>query len=121
MQKHEKGPVRSTSVAVDIQRSPADTSIIRVRGELLSGATAPVWHSIERELLRAPGLVALDLSGVSGIDADGIHVLVSAASHAGEFDISFCLIGAHEGAVGAALADACLIDLFEILPAGTAL
>ena len=48
---------------------------------------------VATELNRSPALLALDLSGVNRIDAEGIDALVSAATQAGESDISFCLIG----------------------------
>ncbi|MDT5369293.1 MAG: anti-sigma factor antagonist [Mycobacterium sp.] len=69
---------------------------------------------VATELKRSPALLALDLSGVNRIDAEGIDALVSAATQAGESDISFCLVGVHAGPVGAALAEAELSELFEI-------
>jgi anti-anti-sigma regulatory factor len=69
---------------------------------------------VANELNRSPALLALDLSGVNRIDAEGIDALVSAATQAGESDVSFCLVGVHEGPVEAALAEAELSELFEI-------
>ena len=106
--------------ALDVHRALVDSSVIRIQGGLRSPATTSVWRTVEKELRRSPELVALDLSAVTDIDAAGLGVLMAAADHAGESDISFCLIGADEGAVGTALAQADLTELFEILPARTA-
>jgi anti-anti-sigma factor len=119
MHQHGTRAIEFTSVLIDVRRSAVDCSIIRIQGELRNGVTAPVWRTLETELGRSPEQVALDLSGVTAIDKAGIGVLVAAATHAGESDISFCLIGAQESAVGAALADADLTELFEILPPRT--
>jgi anti-sigma B factor antagonist len=102
------------SVTVDVKRSPTNKSVIHVSGELARGATAPMRRVVATELKRSPALLALDLSGVNRIDAEGIDALVSAATQAGESDISFCLVGVHAGPVGAALAEAELSELFEI-------
>jgi anti-sigma B factor antagonist len=108
-----------SAARIHVCRALVDTSVIRVRGELSKPATASVWRTVKAELRRSPDLVALDLSEVSDIDAAGLGVLVSTAICAGESDISLCLVGAREGAVGAALAEADLTELFEIVPAGT--
>ena len=105
---------QTCSVTVDVKRSPTNTSVIYVSGELLRGATATMRRVVANELNRSPALLALDLTGVNRIDAEGIAALVSAATQAGESDISFCLVGAQAGPVGAALADAELTELFEI-------
>jgi anti-anti-sigma regulatory factor len=72
---------------------------------------------VANELYLSPALLALDLTGVNRIDAEGIDALVSAATQAGESDISFCLVGVHGHPVGTALADAELMELFEIFVA----
>ena len=72
---------------------------------------------VATELNRSPALLALDLSGVNRIDAEGIDALVSAATQAGEYDISFCLVGVHGRPVGTGLAEAGLTELFEIVAA----
>ena len=105
---------QTCSVTVDVKRSPTNKSVIHVSGELVRGVTATMRRVVADELNRSPALLALDLSGVSCIDAEGIDALVLAATQAGESDISFCLVGAHPGPVGAALADAELTELFEI-------
>ena len=63
--------------------------------------------------------MVLDLSGVIRIDAEGIDAVVSAATQAGESDISLCLVGVHGHPVGTALADAELLELFEIYTTDT--
>jgi anti-sigma B factor antagonist len=108
---------QTCSVTVDVKRSPTNKSVIYVSGELLRGATATMRRVVANELNLSPALLALDLTGVNRIDAEGIDALVSAATQAGESDISFCLVGVHGHPVGAALADAELMELFEIFAA----
>ena len=105
---------QTCSVTVGVKRSPTDKSVVHVSGELLRGATATMRRVVAAELKQSPALLALDLSGVIRIDAEGIDALVSAAAQAGESDISFCLVGVHAGPVEAALAEAELSELFEI-------
>jgi anti-sigma B factor antagonist len=105
---------QTCSVTVGVKRSRTDKSVVHVSGELVCGATATMRRVVATELNRSPELSALDLSGVIRIDAEGIDALVSAATQAGESDISFCLVGVHAGPVGAALAEAELSELFEI-------
>jgi anti-anti-sigma factor len=108
---------RPVAVRVDLRRSPGDKSVVFVTGELIGGATAAMRRTVDRELKRSPAELALELSGVTRIDAAGIDALVAAARQAGESDISFCLVGVRGRAVGIALANADLTDLFEIFPA----
>lgn len=120
MKGNNSGAVDSRSINIEVRRAVVCRSVIRIQGGLCNAATASVWRMVETELRRSPELVALELSEVTDIDAAGVGVLVAAAGCAGESDISFCLVGAHEGAVGTALAEAHLTELFEIFPAGTA-
>jgi anti-sigma B factor antagonist len=106
---------QTCSVTVDVKRSPTDKSVIHVSGELARGATETMSQVVATELKRSPALLALDLSRVNHIDAEGIDALVSAATQAGESDISICLAGVHTGPVEAAPAEAELSELFEIL------
>lgn len=104
-------------VNVDVKRSSTNKSVIYVSGELRSGATAPMRRAVTIELNRSPALLVLDMSGVIRIDAEGVAAVVSAATHAGESDISLCLVGVHGHPVGTALAEAELLELFEICSA----
>jgi anti-sigma B factor antagonist len=108
---------QTCSATVDVKRSPTNKSVIHVSGELARGATATMRRVVATELNRSPALLALDLSGVNRIDAEGIDALVSAATQAGESDISFCLIGVHGHPVETGLAEAGLTELFEIVAA----
>jgi anti-sigma B factor antagonist len=72
---------------------------------------------VATKLNRSPALLALHLSGVNGIDAEGIAALVSAATQAGESEISFCIVRVHGHPVGTGLAEAALTELFEIVAA----
>jgi anti-anti-sigma factor len=92
----ERRQTQTCSITVDVKRS------------------ATMRQVVATELKRSPALLALDLTRVDRIDTEGIATLVSAATQAGESDISFCLVGAHAGPVRAALADAELTELFEI-------
>jgi anti-sigma B factor antagonist len=121
MKENNTAGVHSSSTTIDVHRARVDSSVIRIQGGLLNAATSSIWRTVETEFRQSPRLVALDLSAVTEIDAAGLGVLMAAADRAGELDISFCLVGAHEGAVGTALAQADLIEAFEILPAGIAL
>ena len=108
---------QTRSATLDVKRSLTNTSVIYVGGELLRGATATMRRVVADELNRSPALLVLDLSGVLRIDAEGIDALVSAATQAGESDISLCLVGVHGHPVGIALAEADLMELFEIFTA----
>jgi anti-sigma B factor antagonist len=110
---------QTRSATVDVKRSPANKSAIYVGGELLRGATATMRWIVADELNRSPALLVLDLSAVLRIDAEGIDALVAAATQAGESDISLCLVGVHGHPVGTALAEADLLELFEIFTADT--
>jgi anti-sigma B factor antagonist len=82
-----------------------------VSGDLLHGANATMRQVVATKLNRSP------VSGVNGIDAEGIAALVSAATQAGESDISFCIVRVHGHPVGTGLAEAALTELFEIVAA----
>jgi anti-sigma B factor antagonist len=117
MKEHSEAiGTQSDTLAVDVQRSPINKSVVHVSGELLRDSTQAMQRIVTDELLRAPAQLALDLSEVTNIDAIGIAVLVSVATQAGESDISFCLVGVRGRPVGKALAAAELTELFEIFP-----
>jgi anti-anti-sigma factor len=108
---------QTRSATVDVKRSPTNKCVIYVRGELLRGTTATMRRVVADELNRSPALLVLDLAGVLRIDAEGIDALVAAATQAGESDMSLCLVGVYEHPVGTALAEADLLELFEIFTA----
>ncbi|BBX02018.1 transcriptional regulator [Mycolicibacterium moriokaense] len=112
--------IETRSVTVDVKRSATNKSVISVSGELHRGATATMRRVVADELNRSPAQLVLDLSGVLRIGAEGIDALKSAATQAGESDISLCLVGVHGHPAGTALADAGLLDLFEISTADSA-
>ena len=101
-------------ITVDVRRYPDGRRVVEVNGELLRGTVATMHRVVATELTREPAVLALDLAGITRIDAAGVDALVSAAFLAGEADISFCLVGVHRGPVGAALADGGWMELFEI-------
>jgi anti-anti-sigma factor len=101
---------------VDVQRFPTGKSVVRVGGDLIRDAPSQLTGIVEEELTRKPTPLVLDLSAVTHITASGVDALVSAATAAGESDISFCLVGVEGRSVGAALAAADLTELFEVFP-----
>jgi anti-sigma B factor antagonist len=115
MEENNTAATDSCLAQIEVRRKIVDSIVIRIRGGLLNGAATSVWRTVATEFRRTPELVALDVSDVTEIDAAGVGVLVAAADRAGESDISLCLIGVHEGAVGTALAAADVTELFEIV------
>jgi anti-sigma B factor antagonist len=111
-----KAGKQSEFVSVDVQRFPTGKSVVRVSGELIRDTTSQLTRIVEEELMRAPTPLVLDLSAVTHITVTGVDALVSAATAAGESDISFCLVGVEGRSVGAALAAAELTELFEFFP-----
>lgn len=105
------------SLRLQLQRTPSNTSVLHVQGPLLADTTPPLRRVVAEELMRAPELLALNLAAVTSIDNAGIDALTAAAMQAGESDIGFCLLGAHQGPVGAALSETNLTELFEIFTA----
>lgn len=110
---------QSEANSVDVQRFPTGKSVVRVGGDLIRDTPSQLTRVIEEELLQAPSPLVLDLSAVKHITASGVDALVSAATAAGESDISFCLVGVEGRSVGAALAAAELTELFEVFPSVT--
>jgi anti-anti-sigma factor len=100
-----------------VRHGPTGKNVVHVSGELAGIASTGIRRIVAAELSRSPRQLVLDLSEVTTIDQSGMHCLVSAATQAGESDISFCLVGAHDGPVAAALAEARVTELFEIFAA----
>jgi anti-sigma B factor antagonist len=88
--------------------------VIRVNHVVARGSWACLGRLIRDTLGRSPRVVVLDLSGFQSIDPRGVDALISAAEQAGESDVAFCLVGAQEGPVGAAVAAAGATELFEM-------
>jgi anti-anti-sigma factor len=107
---------QSEADSVEVQRFPTGKSVVRVGDDLIGDAASQLTRTVEEELMRAPSPLVLDLSAVTHITAAGVDALVSAATAAGESDISFCLVGVDGRSVGAALAAAELTELFEVFP-----
>lgn len=103
----------SESIAINVQRLPADNTIVQVVGDATGHATAAMQRTLSDELTRSPALLVVDLSEVQRIGAGAINTLALAAAIAGESDIAFCLDG-HGGHVSAALAEAEVHELFEV-------
>jgi anti-anti-sigma factor len=103
---------RSLSCAV--QRLPAGITIIRATGDLNRETSSQLYLLIADELLREPAQVVLELSNLTSVDNAAVDALVSASASAGEPDISFCLVAPHVSPVVTTLAEAGLIERFEV-------
>ena len=75
-----------------------------------------MYSIVADELSQKPAQLVLDLADVTVIDGAAVESLVSASALAGESDISFCLVASHSGPVVTALAEAGLIERFEVFP-----
>jgi anti-sigma B factor antagonist len=104
----------SESITINVQRLPADNTIVQVVGDATGHATAAMQRTLSDELTRSPALLVVDLSEVQRIGAGAINTLALAAAIAGESDIAFCLVDGHGGHVSAALAEAEVHELFEV-------
>jgi anti-anti-sigma factor len=99
-----------------VQRLPAGITIIRATGDLNSETSSQLSPLVADELSREPAQVVLELSNLTSVDKAAVDALVSASVLAGESDISFCLVASHAGPVLTALAEAGLIERFEVFP-----
>lgn len=115
MRNSDRAAGQSESVRFDVQRFPSGKCVVRVMGELIRDATSQMIWIVEEELARVPSPLVLDLSAVTDINANGVDALVSAATLAGESDISLCLVGVEGRPTGDALAAADLTELFEVV------
>jgi anti-anti-sigma regulatory factor len=78
--------------------------------------SSQLYPLVADELLRAPAQLVLELSNLASVDNAVVDALVSASTVAGESDISFCLVASHASPVVATLAEAGLIERFEVFP-----
>ena len=99
-----------------MERRPAGITVIRATGDLTDGAGSQLYSLAADELLREPTQLVLELSSLVSIDEAVIDALVSSSAMAAEADISFCLVASHSGPVVATLAEAGLIERFEVFP-----
>jgi anti-anti-sigma regulatory factor len=72
--------------------------------------------AVADELRREPTQLVLDLSDLTSVDKAAVAGLVSASGLAGESDISFCLVAAHASPVLTTLAEAGVLERFEVFP-----
>jgi anti-anti-sigma factor len=104
------------SLSCTVQRLPAGITIIRATGDLNRETSSQLYPLIADELLREPAQVVLELSNLTSVDNAVVDALVSASAVAGESDISFCLVASNESPVVRTLAQADLIERFEVFP-----
>jgi anti-anti-sigma factor len=107
---------QSRSLPWVVQRLPAGITVIRATGDLNGKTGSPLSSLIADELLREPAQLVLELSNLVSVDNAVVDALVSASAVAGESDISFCLVASHGSPVVATLAEAGLIERFEVFP-----
>ena len=107
---------QSRSLPWVVQRLPAGITVVRAAGDL-NGETSSQLHSlVADELRREPAQLVLELSDLVSVDNAAVDALISASAVAGESDISFCLVASHASPVVATLAEAGLIERFEVFP-----
>jgi anti-anti-sigma factor len=106
---------RSESGSVDVQRF-GRLSVLHFNGDLIDDSAATLDQAVAEELQRSPEHVTLDLRGVKCLDSIGIDGLLSDADLASECAVSFVLVAAEAGPVGAALAKADVRQRFEVFP-----
>jgi anti-anti-sigma factor len=99
-----------------VQRLPAGITVIRATGDLNRETSSQLYPLVADELLREPARLVLELSNLASVDNAIVDALVSASAVAGESDISFCLVAPHASPVVATLAEAGLIERFEVFP-----
>jgi anti-anti-sigma factor len=102
------------SFSYTVQRLPAGITIIRATGDLDSETSSQLDLCVTDELSREPAQLVLELSNLTSVDNAALDVLVAASALAGESDISFCLVASHASPVVTALAEAGLIERFEL-------
>ena len=99
-----------------VQRLPAEITVIRATGDLNGETSSQLYPLVADELLREPAQLVLELSNLVSVDNAVLDALVSASAVAGESDISFSLVASHASPVVATLAEAGLIERFEVFP-----
>ena len=104
------------SFSYTVTRLPDGITIIRATGDLNSETSSQLSLRVADELLDGPAQLVLDLSNLTSFDDGAVGALVSASAVAGESDISFCLVALHASPVVTTLAQAGLIERFEVFP-----
>jgi anti-anti-sigma factor len=106
----------SGSWSFTVQRPPGGITIVRARGELDGDSSAELCLVVADELLPEPAQLVLDLSDLTSVEKAAVTGLVSASGLAGEADISFCLVAAQASPVLTTLAEAGVLERFEVFP-----
>ena len=107
---------QSRSLPWVVQRLPAGITVIRATRDLNGETSSQLYSLVTDELLRGPAQLVVEFSNLLSADNALVDALVSASAAAGESDISFCLVASHASPVVAALAEAGLIERFEVFP-----
>jgi anti-anti-sigma regulatory factor len=88
----ENKPRKRWDIDIEWQRSTANTTVVKVAGDLRGDGAASMRRTLAGELTGTPELLVLDLSGLEEIDADGVDALRAIAELAEEDGIRFCLV-----------------------------
>ena len=107
---------QSRSLEWEVQRLPAGITVVRATGDLDREASSQLHSLVTDDLLREPAQLVLELTNLVSVDEAAVDALVSASAVAGESDISFCLVALPASPVVATLADAGLMERFEVFP-----
>jgi anti-anti-sigma factor len=97
-----------------VRRLPAGITIVEATGDLSGRASSQVYQLIADELVLKPAQLVLELSDATSVDAAAVEAVTSASALAGESDISFCLVAAHDSPIVRAISSAGMIERFEI-------
>jgi anti-anti-sigma regulatory factor len=109
-----EGYVSENSLEIETYTATAGTNVIRVVGDFCGEGAVRVRRTLAGELTGSPAVLALDLSEVVRIDAEGVDALHMAAELSADEDIGLCLVAPAQGAVKAALDAVESTDTFEI-------
>ena len=105
-----------SSFSSTVQRLPDGITIIRAAGDLDGETGSQLYPVVAGELRRQPAKLVLELSNLKSLDSAAVEALASVSALAGESDISFCLVASNESPVVRTLAQADLIERFEVFP-----
>ena len=105
-----------SSFSSTVQRLPDGITIIRAAGDLDGETGSQLYPVVAGELRRQPAKLVLELSNLKSLDSAAVEALASVSALAGESDISFCLVASNESLVVRTLAQAGLIERFEVFP-----
>lgn len=106
---------RIPSTNISVSQFPTAEYVVTV-DDPASWETWSVIGQISNHIIgHSPRLLVLDLTGLHSLDLTGLEALCGVAAQAGESDIAFCVVGARDGPIVMAIAEAGLTELFELV------